>query len=194
MSYLKACCLHDTCSMRMQGNWDRITKKYGGTQQGGFIRYVLTLVNLPPISISKSRTLLLPSISWTPLFPGDQFASNEKAAEFSRFFATRKKPEFERTLKQSLENVRVNARWIQGIRSEPRLAQTVQELLHRPWSAFGWVAGGVAGNKVPADGMRLYILSVKKVVSRSVLCTMQVYSLSLQVGKGRKSFRTLTRS
>ena len=49
MSYLKACCLHDTCSMRMQGNWDRITKKYGGTQQGGFIRYVLTLVNLPPI-------------------------------------------------------------------------------------------------------------------------------------------------
>jgi len=151
--------------MRMQGNWDRITKKYGGTQQGGFIRYVLTLVNLPPISISKSRTLLLPSISWTPLLPGDQFASNEKAAEFSRFFATRKKPEFERTLKQSLENVRVNARWIQGIRSEPRLAQTVQELLHRPWSAFGWVAGGVAGNKVPADGMRLYILSVKKVVS-----------------------------
>jgi len=141
MSYLKACCLHDTCSLRMQGNWDRITKKYGGTQQGGFIRYVLTLVNLPPISISKSRTLLLPSISWTPLFPGDQFASNEKAAEFSRFFATRKKPEFERTLKQSLENVRVNARWIQGIRSEPRLAQTVQELLHRPWSSFGWVAG-----------------------------------------------------
>ena len=66
------------------------------------------------------------------MFPGDQFASNEKAAEFSRFFATRKKPEFERTLKQSLENVRVNARWIQGIRSEPRLAQTVQEQLHMP--------------------------------------------------------------
>jgi len=95
--------MRETAWLWLKGNWDRITKKYGGTQQGGFIRYVLTL-----------------------------FASNEKAAEFSRFFATRKKPEFERTLKQSLENVRVNARWIQGIRSEPRLAQTVQELLHRP--------------------------------------------------------------
>ncbi|RLM85079.1 aminopeptidase M1-C [Panicum miliaceum] len=93
----------ETTWLWLKGNWDRITKKYGGTQQGGFIRYVLTL-----------------------------FASNEKAAEFSRFFATRKNPEFERTLKQSLENVRINARWIQGIRSEPRLAQTVQELLRRP--------------------------------------------------------------
>jgi puromycin-sensitive aminopeptidase len=68
-----------------------------------------------------------PFVSWP-----SQFSSNEKAVEFSSFFASRKKPEFERTLKQSLENVRVNARWIQGIRSETRLAQTVQELLRRP--------------------------------------------------------------
>ncbi|ONM54526.1 Aminopeptidase M1 [Zea mays] len=93
----------DTAWVWLKDNWDRVTRKYGDTQAGGFIRYVVTL-----------------------------FTSNEKAAEFSRFFATRKKPEFERTLKQSLENVRISARWIQGIKSEPRLAQTVQELLRRP--------------------------------------------------------------
>nr|CAB3456894.1 unnamed protein product [Digitaria exilis] len=93
----------ETAWLWLKANWDRITKKYGNTQEGGFIRYVTTL-----------------------------FSSNEKAAEFSSFFATRKKPEFERTLKQSLENVRISARWIQGIRSEPRLAQTVQELLRMP--------------------------------------------------------------
>ncbi|KAJ1289420.1 hypothetical protein BS78_02G163000 [Paspalum vaginatum] len=93
----------ETAWLWLKGNWDRITRKFGDTQGGGSIRYVVTL-----------------------------FTSNEKAAEFSRFFATRKKPEFERALKQSLETVRISARWIQGIRSEPRLAQTVQELLHRP--------------------------------------------------------------
>ncbi|XP_047051404.1 aminopeptidase M1-C-like [Lolium rigidum] len=57
------------------------------------------------------------------------FASNEKAAEVSKFFATRTTPGFERTLKQSLENVRISARWVEGIKSEPGLAQTVRELL-----------------------------------------------------------------
>ncbi|TVU09291.1 hypothetical protein EJB05_42754 [Eragrostis curvula] len=87
----------------LKKNWDLISKIAGDTQVGGLIRYVVTL-----------------------------FTSNEKAAEFSSFFATRKRPAFERTLKQSLETVRINARWIQGIRSEPRLAQTVRELLQRP--------------------------------------------------------------
>ncbi|BAT05326.1 Os08g0398700, partial [Oryza sativa Japonica Group] len=36
---------------------------------------------------------------------------------------------FERALKQSLERVRISARWIESIRSEPNLAQTVNELL-----------------------------------------------------------------
>ncbi|TKW32831.1 hypothetical protein SEVIR_2G193100v4 [Setaria viridis] len=93
----------ETAWLWLKSSWDRITKKYSDTQDGGFIRYIVTL-----------------------------FSSNEKAAEFSSFFASRKKPEFQRTLKQSLESVRVNARWIQGIRSETRLAQTVQELLRRP--------------------------------------------------------------
>ncbi|KAM0895716.1 hypothetical protein ACQ4PT_023655 [Festuca glaucescens] len=60
------------------------------------------------------------------------FTSNEKAAEVSKFFATRTMPGFERTLKQSLENVRISARWVEGIKSEPGLAQTVRELLGKP--------------------------------------------------------------
>jgi puromycin-sensitive aminopeptidase len=90
----------ETAWIWLKGNWDRISKKFGDSQVTGFIRYVVTL-----------------------------FSSNEKATEFSGFFLTRKKPSFERTLKQSLENVRINARWIQCIRSEPRLAQTVHDLL-----------------------------------------------------------------
>ncbi|KAF7047190.1 hypothetical protein CFC21_056144 [Triticum aestivum] len=57
------------------------------------------------------------------------FTSEEKAAEVSEFFTTRVKPSFERALKQSLERVRISARWIDSIKSEPSLAQTVQQLL-----------------------------------------------------------------
>jgi len=93
----------ETAWVWLKENWDLISKIAGDVGVSVVIRFVLEL-----------------------------FTSNEKAEEFSRFFATRKKPGFERTLKQSLESVRISARWIQGIRSETQLAQTVQELLHRP--------------------------------------------------------------
>ncbi|GJN16377.1 hypothetical protein PR202_gb03360 [Eleusine coracana subsp. coracana] len=57
------------------------------------------------------------------------FTSEAKAAEVSEFFAGCIKPSFERALKQSLERVRISARWIESIRSEPSLGQTVHELL-----------------------------------------------------------------
>ncbi|XP_071679331.1 aminopeptidase M1-B isoform X2 [Lolium perenne] len=57
------------------------------------------------------------------------FTSEEKAAEVSEFFATRVKPSFERALKQSLERVRISARWIESIKREPNLARTVHQLL-----------------------------------------------------------------
>ncbi|KAK1608097.1 hypothetical protein QYE76_031770 [Lolium multiflorum] len=57
------------------------------------------------------------------------FTSEERAAEVSQFFCTRVKPSFERALKQSLERVRISARWIESIKSEPNLAQTVHQLL-----------------------------------------------------------------
>ncbi|ONM04760.1 Aminopeptidase M1 [Zea mays] len=58
-----------------------------------------------------------------------RFTSEEKAVEVTEFFAGQVKPSFERALKQSLERVRISARWIESIRSEPKLGQTVQELL-----------------------------------------------------------------
>uniref|UniRef100_A0A0E0M0C7 Aminopeptidase n=1 Tax=Oryza punctata TaxID=4537 RepID=A0A0E0M0C7_ORYPU len=60
-----------------------------------------------------------------------KFTSKEKEAEISQFFATRTKPGYERTLKQSLEKVLINARWIEGIRSEAELSRTVHELLNK---------------------------------------------------------------
>ncbi|GJN03417.1 hypothetical protein PR202_ga20860 [Eleusine coracana subsp. coracana] len=64
-------------------------------------------------------------VAWTWL----KFTSEAKAAEVSEFFAGCIKPSFERALKQSLERVRISARWIESIRSEPSLGQTVHELL-----------------------------------------------------------------
>ncbi|XP_002516101.2 aminopeptidase M1 [Ricinus communis] len=59
------------------------------------------------------------------------FASFEKAKEVEEFFATRSKPSIMRTLKQSIERVNVNAKWVQSIQNEKQLADVVKELAHR---------------------------------------------------------------
>ncbi|VAI31887.1 unnamed protein product [Triticum turgidum subsp. durum] len=87
----------------LKENWEGISKIFAGSLVTDFVKTIVPL-----------------------------FTSNEKAAEISKFFATRTKPGFERTLKQSLETVRISARWAEGIRSEPGLAQTVRELLAKP--------------------------------------------------------------
>ncbi|KAF7058701.1 hypothetical protein CFC21_065703 [Triticum aestivum] len=87
----------------LKENWERISKTFAGSLVTNFVKTIVPL-----------------------------FTSNEKAAEISKFFVTRTKPGFERTLKQSLENVRISARWAEGIRSEPGLSQTVRELLAKP--------------------------------------------------------------
>uniref|UniRef100_A0A8R7QF21 Aminopeptidase n=1 Tax=Triticum urartu TaxID=4572 RepID=A0A8R7QF21_TRIUA len=87
----------------LKENWERISKTFAGSLVTNFVKTIVPL-----------------------------FTSNEKAAEISKFFVTRTKPGFERTLKQSLENVRISARWAKGIRSEPGLSQTVRELLAKP--------------------------------------------------------------
>ncbi|EMS55004.1 Puromycin-sensitive aminopeptidase [Triticum urartu] len=87
----------------LKENWERISRTFSGSLEASFVKNIVPL-----------------------------FTSNEKAAEISKFFATRTKPGFERTLKQSLESVRISARWAEGIRSEPGLAQTVRELLAKP--------------------------------------------------------------
>lgn len=59
------------------------------------------------------------------------FCSEEKAEEIDQFFASRVKPSIARTLKQSLERVRINANWLHGIRTDQSLAETLKELLHK---------------------------------------------------------------
>ncbi|GFY95541.1 aminopeptidase M1 [Actinidia rufa] len=56
------------------------------------------------------------------------FSSYEKAKEVEEFFASRAKPSIARTLKQSLERVHINAKWVQSIQNEEHLADIVQEL------------------------------------------------------------------
>ncbi|KAF2304321.1 hypothetical protein GH714_029893 [Hevea brasiliensis] len=55
-------------------------------------------------------------------------ASFEKAEEVEEFFASRTKPSIAGTLKQSIELVNINAKWVQSIQKEKQLAEAVKEL------------------------------------------------------------------
>ncbi|XP_058086693.1 aminopeptidase M1-like isoform X1 [Magnolia sinica] len=59
------------------------------------------------------------------------FCSNEKADEVEDFFASRMKPSMARTLKQTIERVRINAKWVQSIKNEKCLGEVIKELAHR---------------------------------------------------------------
>ncbi|GLT75954.1 hypothetical protein SLA2020_476430 [Shorea laevis] len=89
----------------LKENWDRILETYGS----GFLltRFVSAVVS--------------------------PFASLEKAKEVEEFFATRAKPSIARTLKQSIERVHINARWVQSIQNEKDLAEAVKELAYRKY-------------------------------------------------------------
>ncbi|GMH12385.1 hypothetical protein Nepgr_014226 [Nepenthes gracilis] len=58
------------------------------------------------------------------------FSSFEKAKEVEEFFVSRTKPSIVRTLKQSLERIHINARWVLAVQKEEHLAQVVQELAY----------------------------------------------------------------
>ncbi|KAI7997681.1 Aminopeptidase M1 [Camellia lanceoleosa] len=62
-----------------------------------------------------------------------KFSSWEKACEVEEFFASRGKPSISRTLKQSVERVHINAKWVQSIQNEKHLAEVVQELAQRKY-------------------------------------------------------------
>lgn len=89
----------------MKENWDHITKTFGS----GFLitRFVSACVS--------------------------PFSSFEKAKEVEEFFATRTKPSMTRTLKQSLERVHINAKWVESIQNEKHLADAVKELAYRKY-------------------------------------------------------------
>ena len=51
-----------------------------------------------------------------------QFASFEKAKEIEEFFANHTESKIARTLKQSIEQVHINANWVQSVQNEEHLA------------------------------------------------------------------------
>ncbi|XP_008808926.2 aminopeptidase M1-like [Phoenix dactylifera] len=93
----------DTAWIWLKENWDHISKTWGS----GFLltRFISSIVS--------------------------PFSSSEKAEEVEEFFASRAKPSISRTLKQSLERVRINANWVQSIRNDRSLGDMVKELAYR---------------------------------------------------------------
>ncbi|KAF8697371.1 hypothetical protein HU200_035964 [Digitaria exilis] len=124
-----------TVSTSNRSSYDALLKIYRGTAEPEEKSRVLGSLSSSPdkdIVRNQDAYYILGGISiegrgvaWTWL----KFTSDEKAAEVSEFFADRIKPSFERTLRQSLESVRISARWIESIKSEASLGQVVQELL-----------------------------------------------------------------
>ncbi|PSR93603.1 Aminopeptidase [Actinidia chinensis var. chinensis] len=91
---------HDTAWRWMKDSWDHISKTWGS----GFLitRFVNAIVS--------------------------PFSSKEKANEVEEFFASRTKPSITRTLKQSIERVHINARWVWSIQNERYLPEVVKDL------------------------------------------------------------------
>ncbi|GFZ15556.1 aminopeptidase M1 [Actinidia rufa] len=91
---------HDTAWRWMKDSWDHISKTWGS----GFLitRFVNAIVS--------------------------PFSSKEKANEVEEFFASRTKPSIMRTLKQSIERVHINARWVWSIQNERYLPEVVKDL------------------------------------------------------------------
>ncbi|WCJ39469.1 aminopeptidase M1 [Euphorbia peplus] len=58
--------------------------------------------------------------------------SNEKADEVEEFFGSRMSPAIAMNLKQSIEKVRIKARWIHSIKQETSLEEPVKELARNP--------------------------------------------------------------
>lgn len=112
-----------------QDNWDVIVKRWGqGMVFHHFIRDIVTPVsNLMPcnfyLTYDYVNTCLVSdwNMCWF------QFSSNEKAEEVEEFFGSRVSPSFSRNLKQSIEQIRIKAKWIEKVRKEesliPKLAR-----------------------------------------------------------------------
>ncbi|CAL9102193.1 unnamed protein product [Musa textilis] len=93
----------DVAWVWLKENWDHISKTWGS----GFLitRFISSIVS--------------------------PFNSDEKANEIEEFFASRTKPSIARTVKQSIERVRNNAKWVKSIRSEQSLGDIVKELANK---------------------------------------------------------------
>ncbi|GMQ08224.1 hypothetical protein CsSME_00052052 [Camellia sinensis var. sinensis] len=83
----------------LKENWDLILEKCAGPILHSFVRGIVT-----------------------------PFSSHEKADEVEAFFASRDITAFARILKQSIEQIRIKARWVENIKQEESLEELVREL------------------------------------------------------------------
>ncbi|XP_022715192.1 aminopeptidase M1-like isoform X2 [Durio zibethinus] len=95
---------HEISWRWLKENWNVIINKYGaGLLLTHFIRNVIT-----------------------------PFCSNEKADEIEEFFASHIRPSFAMNLKQSIEQVRIKARWVESIMQEQQSLQgLLEQLAHK---------------------------------------------------------------
>ncbi|BFG18649.1 hypothetical protein CerSpe_049230 [Prunus speciosa] len=89
----------------LKDNWEHISKTWGS---GYLIRFFFSSIVSP-------------------------LASFEKVNEVDEFFKSHPNPSITRTLKQSIEQVQINAKWVQSVQSEKHLADVVTELAHRKY-------------------------------------------------------------
>ncbi|KAM1021915.1 hypothetical protein ACFX2J_042746 [Malus domestica] len=61
------------------------------------------------------------------------FASFDKVKEVDEFFKAHPNPKITRTVKQSIERVQINAKWVQSVQSERNLADVATELAYRKY-------------------------------------------------------------
>ncbi|CAA6672775.1 unnamed protein product [Spirodela intermedia] len=91
----------ETAWQWLKDNWEHISKTWGS----GFLigRFISSIVS--------------------------PFSSEEKAEEVSEFFSTRSRPNIARTLRQSIERVRINSNWVQHVRLDDSLPPLINALL-----------------------------------------------------------------
>uniref|UniRef100_A0A2C9UXB4 Alpha-aminoacylpeptide hydrolase n=1 Tax=Manihot esculenta TaxID=3983 RepID=A0A2C9UXB4_MANES len=89
---------HETAWRWLKENWDKILRKYGAALLiTHFIRDIIS-----------------------------PFCSNEKADEVEQFFVSRANPSIATNLKQSIEKLRMKARWISSTKQEDSLQELVK--------------------------------------------------------------------
>ncbi|KAK9228803.1 hypothetical protein WN944_021759 [Citrus x changshan-huyou] len=86
----------------LQENWDKILMKYEGFLLHSFARDFVVL-----------------------------FSSNEKADEIEAFFASHVQTGVDKVLKQSIEKIRIKARWMESIKQEQSLPDLIKQLAHK---------------------------------------------------------------
>ncbi|EES04750.1 hypothetical protein BDA96_04G100900 [Sorghum bicolor] len=93
---------HEVAWQWLKDNWDYILGAYSGTLLTYFV-----------------------NITVSPL------ATDEHGDEAEEFFKSRTKPNIARTVKQSIERVRINAQWVKNIKAEADLGSVLEKLAHK---------------------------------------------------------------